>query len=172
MDDEFVRLILITTRFLEKLPCISLASADEPLRDVVGKSGQKLQFSELKQKCHHFVRPASNDLMWVRTFKNARDVPDSSARLVHTLKTNSCSILFTLALKSFPRLYFIFVECRGWKKIGRGSVSQCGHRWGHSNNRSVRQCGLGYGRSNKRRVRQCGLGWGSSNGVSVSHCFE
>ncbi len=37
-----------------------------------------------------------------------RLIPDSSARPVHTLKTNSCNILFALALKSFYRLDFIF----------------------------------------------------------------
>ncbi len=68
--------------------------------------------------------------MRARTFKDAWDVdsglivsvperliPDSTARLVHMLETNSCNILFTLALKLFFRLDLIFFrECRGWKK--------------------------------------------------------
>ncbi len=42
-------------------------------------------------------------------------VLDSSARLVHTLKTDSCNTLFTLDLKSFYRLDFF---------SDSGSVSQ------------------------------------------------
>ncbi len=39
-----------------------------------------------------------------------RLIPDSPARLIHMLKTNTCNILFTLSLKSFYRLDFIFSE--------------------------------------------------------------
>ncbi len=86
-----------------------------------------------------------------------RMISDSSARPVHTLKTNSCNTLFPLALKSFHILDFF--PRMSWLEThsDSGSVSRCGHRWGHSN---------------KRSVRQCGFGWGRSNGGGVSHCSE
>ncbi len=81
--------------------------------------------------------------MRARTFKDAWDVDsgfivgvpegliaDFSTRLVYMLKTQSCNIVFTLALKLFSRLDLIFFPRMSWleKKLDSGSVSQCGHR--------------------------------------------
>ncbi len=51
-----------------------------------------------------------------------RLIPDSSAHPVHTLNTNSCNILFTLALKSFSRLDFIFLRMSWLEKNRTGVV--------------------------------------------------
>ncbi len=51
-------------------------------------------------------------------------IPNFSACFVQTLKSSFCNILFTLALKSFYRLDFIFLEnVVVKKKFDSGSLS-------------------------------------------------